>query len=247
VQGTPSPPDKAVAAEEVLRTLRALGSPRNVEGMARFGISVRGTLGVSMPVLRGLAKEHRHDHSLAQKLWDSGIHEARIMASLVDNPALVTSSQMDLWVRDVDSWDICDQCCANLFALTSFAWAKALRWSRYRRTYTKRAGFALMACLAQTKYKAADSAFAPFFACIEAEADDDRPMVKKAVNWALRQIGKRNTTLYKRALSLAVRLSKSSVPSSRWIGSDAVRELSGKTANAMVERHERILRRSARL
>ncbi len=206
--------------------------------MARFGINPENTLGIAIPFLRNLAREHSRDHALALRLWQSGIHEARILASMVDDPHGLTSGQMDRWAAQFDSWDVCDQCCANLFEDSPLAWPKALQWSRSPKEFVKRAGFTLMARLAVADKNAGDNAFSGFFERIEAEAGDDRPMVRKAVNWALRQIGKRNSNLHRSALQTGERLRRRSERSARWIGADAVRELRGQTAMRMVERHD---------
>lgn len=166
--------------------LKALASPRDVEGMARFGINARNTLGVSIPELRKIAKEGGTDHALALRLWDSGVHEARILAGMVADPASLTEDQMDRWVRDFDSWDVCDQCCSNLFVETRVAHAKAVEWSGRDEEFVKRAGFALMAALAVHDKQATDDAFVRFLPIIRREAGDERNFVKKAVSWALR-------------------------------------------------------------
>ena len=207
--------------------------------MARFGINPRNTLGVSIPLLRRIAREHGRDHAVAALLWQSGIHEARILASMIDEPARLTGPQMDRWARGFDSWDVCDQCCANLFEDSPLAWKKALAWSKSEREYVKRAGFTLMARLAVASQRAPDTAFGRFFPRIERESSDDRPMVRKAVNWALRQIGKRDMALHHAALALAERLRNRTDRAARWIGSEAVRELRGRTALGIIKRHER--------
>ena len=171
--------------------------------MARFGINPKNTYGVSIPVLRKMAKELGRDHSLALKLWESGIHEARILAALIDLPEKATGSQMDRWADDFDSWDVCDACCSNLFDKTKVAYQKASEWSSRREEFVKRAGFALMAALAVHDKKATDSKFLAFLPAIKREATDDRNFVRKAVNWALRQIGKRNLKLNRAAVRTA--------------------------------------------
>jgi 3-methyladenine DNA glycosylase AlkD len=195
--------------------------------MARFGINPHNTYGVSIPVLRRLAREIGKDHELAAGLWSSGIHEARILATLVDNPALVTSDQMDRWVNDFDSWDVCDQCCSNLFSRTTFAYRKAVEWSGSQKEFVKRAGFVLMAALAVKDKKAGDGQLEPFFDNIKIGATDSRNFVKKAVNWALRQIGKRNLNLNRKAIATAEQIRKMDSASARWIAADALRELTG--------------------
>ncbi|MHB8085313.1 MAG: DNA alkylation repair protein [Dehalococcoidia bacterium] len=210
---------------EALATLKSLANPENVKGMARYGINPHNAQGVSIPNLRKLAKQAGKDHTLARGLWDSGIHEARMLAGMVDDPGLVTSKQMNSWVEDFDSWDVCDQVCLNLFSKTSMAFDKALEWSGRREEFAKRAGFALMACLAVGDKKAPDSKFEQFLQAAERESGDDRNYVKKAVNWALRQVGKRNIHLNKLAIETTERIRKQDAKSARWIASDALREL----------------------
>ncbi|HEX7456396.1 MAG TPA: DNA alkylation repair protein [Candidatus Nanoarchaeia archaeon] len=211
--------------EETLKKLKSLGNPKNVEGMARFGINPENTYGVSIPNLRKLAKEIGKNHGLAQKLWDSGIHEAKILAGMVDDPKQVTKGQMDAWAADFDSWDVCDQGCMNLFDKTTVAYEKAIEWSKKDREFEKRAGFALMACLAWHDKESADSKFMKFSPLIKNGSTDERNFVKKAVNWALRQIGKRNKNLNKAAIEIAKEIQKLDSKPAKWIASDALREL----------------------
>src|SRR3990170_537997 len=188
---------------DVLAKLRAKANPKNVEGMAKFGISVEGRLGVSVPELRKLAKEVGRDHRLALSLWKTGIAEARIVAAFVDDPAAVTSAQMDRWVKDFDSWDVCDQACLSLFDKSSLAWQKIPGWAEREQEFVKRAAFALIAGLAWHDKQAADQRFTDLFPILMKGADDDRNYVKKAVSWAIRNIGKRNRTLNQAAHKLA--------------------------------------------
>jgi len=218
---------------EVLNALKNLGNPRNVEGMARFGIRPAVAYGVPKPDLRRLAKDLGKDHDLAQQLWAAGVHEAMVLASMVDDPAEVTGAQMDTWASDFDNWDICDQCCLNLFWKTAFAYEKAEEWSANGEEFVKRAGFVLMASLAVHDKKASDSKFKRFLSSIERGAADDRNYVRKAVNWALRQIGKRNADLRRKAMEVALELRQAESKSARWIGSDALREL---TSDAVRDR-----------
>jgi 3-methyladenine DNA glycosylase AlkD len=213
---------------DILTELKARANPHNVEGMARFGINPHNTLGVSIPALPKLAKRAGRDHTLAQRLWDTGIHEARILAALVDVPAAVTAQQMDCWAADFDSWDVCDQVCLNLFDKTPFAQAKAAEWSGRAEEFVKRAGFALMAALAWHDKKAGDDVFVAFLPLIEREATDERNFVKKAVNWALRHIGKRNRKLNRAAVKTAKAIQMIDSKTARWIASDALRELTGE-------------------
>jgi 3-methyladenine DNA glycosylase AlkD len=212
---------------EILRQLRDMSNPDAVAGMARFGIDPRNTYGVSMPNLRRMAKQIGENHALALRLWGSGIHEARILACLVDSPAAIGEEQMESWVTDFDSWDVCDQCCSNLFDKTGFAYRKATQWSRRKEEFVKRAGFVLMATLAVHDREAKDEAFDKFLPIIKRGSTDERNFVKKAVNWALRQIGKRNLYLNRRAMETARAIQVIDSRAARWIGADALRELSG--------------------
>jgi len=214
--------------QTIIATLRKRANPKNVAGMARFGINPQGTLGVSMPDLRKLGKEIGKNQTLARKLWSSGIHEARILAALIGVPAAVTERQMETWVKDFDSWDVCDQVCSNLFDKTRFAYRKALAWSKRREEFVKRAGFVLMATLAVHDKHAPDEKFYQFFPRIEREANDERNFVRKAVNWALRQIGKRNRNLNCRTIALAKKIQQQDSRSAKWIAADALRELEEK-------------------
>ena len=211
--------------KEILTHLKSLHNPRNVAGMTQFGINPRNTLGVSIPTLRKIARQAGKDHRLAQELWASGIHEARILAAMVDDPARVTEAQMERWVKDFDSWDVCDQVCSNLFDKTKFAHRKAVEWSRRDEEFVKRAGFVLMAALAVHDKSAPDAAFIKFLPLIQRGATDERNFVKKAVNWALRQIGKRNRALNRAASATAREIQRIDSKSARWIAADALREL----------------------
>lgn len=215
--------------QRIIKKLKAQANPGNVVGMARFGINPNNTLGVSIPVLRKMAKEIGKNHSLALELWDSGIHEARILAGFIEEPAMVTKKQMESWVKDFDSWDVCDQVCSNLFDKNPFAYVKAVEWSKEKREFVKRAGYVLMACLAGHDKKADDSKFMKFFPVIVEGAIDERNFVKKAVNWALRQLGKRSHRLNKEAVKTAKRIQLVSSKSAAWIASDALREFKLKS------------------
>jgi len=210
---------------EVLERLRSQANPANVAGMARYGINTKGTLGVPVKLLRGLAREIGKDHDLALELWASGVHEARILATLVDELERVTPGQMNRWARDFDSWDVCDQACQNLFRYSPKAFAKAAEWSQARGEFVRRAGFSLMAGLAVKAKTAPNGAFEAFLPLIVGAAGDSRNMVKKAANWALRGIGKRNPRLRKLAIATAEEIRAQGTPSARWIASDALREL----------------------
>jgi len=209
----------------VLDELRSLANPANVLGMARYGINATNTLGVSIPRLRSMAKKIGTDHRLALELWASGIHEARVLAGFIDDPARVTEAQLERWVKDFDSWDVCDGVCSNLFDRTPFAHAKAVQWSARKEEFVKRAGFVLMAALAVHDKKSPDSRFREYLPLIEREAADERNFVKKAANWALRQIGKRSLALNRAAIAAAKRIRRSDSRAARWIAADALREL----------------------
>ena len=215
-------------AQDVLKQLRAQGNPNAVAGMNRFGIQGKEIYGISMPALRKIAKEIGKDHQLAANLWASGVHEARILATLVDMPRSVTEAQMEQWVKDFDSWDVCDQCCMNLFRKTPFAQAKVAEWSGREEEFVKRAGFALIATLAVHDKKADDTQFEQWLPLIKRQATDERNFVKKAVNWALRQIGKRNLVLNAAAIQAATEIEAIDSKIARWIAKDALRELTGE-------------------
>ncbi len=214
-----------MTVQQVLAQLKKHANARNAAGMARFGIIPKNILGISMPVLRKMGKQIGKDHGLALGLWKSGIHEARILAALVDEPEKVTPKQMDIWVKDFDSWDVCDQVCMNLFDKTPFAFQKAKQWATRSREFEKRAGFALMAVLAWHDKEAKDSQFVSFFPLIKKVATDERNFVKKAVNWTIRQIGKRNPVLRKKSISLSEQLLKLNSKAAKWIAADALKEL----------------------
>jgi 3-methyladenine DNA glycosylase AlkD len=221
--------------DEILRELKAHANSANVAGMARFGINPHGTLGLSMPFLRQTAKRIGVDHDLAQRLWGSGIHEARILAALVDDPAQVTPAQMERWIKDFDSWDVCDQVCGNLFDRTRYARRKAAAWARKTPEFQRRAGFALMAALAWHDQTAKDELFLSYLPVIERYAFDDRNFVKKAVNWALRNIGKRSRGLNKAATACARRIARQDSRAARWIAADALRELTNPKVVARIK------------
>lgn len=222
----------------ILADMEALASAENRAGMARFGITVDRAFGISIPVLRGMARGHRGDHALALALWESGRHEARILAGYVDDPAAVTPQQIDAWAGDFDSWDLCDQIASNLFAETPHAIAAVTRLAADEREYVRRCAFAMAAALAVHGRDVPDSVFLTFLDLARHHAGDDRNYVKKAVNWAIRQIGKRNGALHTQALVLARQLASDRDPTARWIGSDAVRELSNEKTLARLARKD---------
>ncbi|OWK26941.1 MAG: DNA alkylation repair protein [Parcubacteria group bacterium GW2011_GWA2_38_13b] len=212
----------------ILNKLKSLANPENARGMARFGIKPKNAYGISIPNLRKIAKETGKNHELAGKLWTSGIHEAKILASMIDDPLLTTARQMDKWIRDFDSWDICDEVCLNLFVKIPCSYEKAMEWTAKKKEFEKRAGFALMATLAWRDKNAENKKFLSFLPLIEKMATDERNYVKKAVNWALRQIGKRNKILKKEAVKTAKKIQKINSKSAKWIAKNAIWELNNK-------------------
>ena len=215
-----------MTASELIARLRSLKNPANVAGQRRFGITPKTEhLGISMAVLRPLARPHRRNHALAVELWASGIHEARLLAALIEDPEKVNRTQANRWARDFDSWDICDQVCGEVLPYVPFAIEKALAWSRRENEFVKRAGFVLMARMAVRRKDLPDDEFKKFLPVIRREATDDRNFVRKAVNWALRQIGKRNPALRRAAISEARAITKIDSRAARWIAADALREL----------------------
>lgn len=213
------------SVEEVLKKLKVKARPDQLEGMARYGMVAERRLGVSVPDMRKIAKELGRDHKLALELWKKGIPEARILAAMIDEPENLTEKQMEDWVKDINSWDVCDQVCANLFEKTPLAWKKILDWSEREEEFVKRTAFALIACLAWHDKEAEDEKFINLFPVIRRGATDERNFVKKAVNWALRNIGKRNPNLNKAAIKAAKEIQRIDSKTSRWIASDAIREL----------------------
>lgn len=203
-----------------------MADPNQLKGMARFGIIAKQALGgISLPTLRAMAKRIGRSHELAAGLWASGIHEARILAAMVEDPSSVTEMQMEAWVVEFDSWDVVDGTVSTLFDKTPFAWSKAVQWSAREAEFVKRAGFAMMAALAVHDKNAPDQAFMGLLPIIEREAGDPRNFVRKAVNWALRQIGKRNAALNRQAIAAAERIHAAGPRPAKWVASDALREL----------------------
>lgn len=210
---------------DIIKELKKLANPKNVEGMARFGINPKDTLGIPMPDIRKLAKKIGKDHELALKLYASGIHEAKILAAMVAEPDKLTEKQMENWVLGIDSWDVCDQVCMNLFEKTPLAFKKIKDWSQRKEEFVKRTAFSLIACLAWHDKEMKDEEFIKFFPIIKKASIDNRNFVRKAVNWALRHIGKRNKNLNKEAIKLAREILKIDSKSAQWIAKDAIREL----------------------
>ena len=223
--------------DELLARLKTLSKPETAATAARFGIMPRvAVYGIAVPELRILAKQIGLDHRLANRLWSSGIHEGRILATMIEDVHLVSEEQLERWVRDFDSWDICDQCCGNLFDRTPWAYQKATAWSAHEEEFVKRAAFSLIAYLAVHDKKALDSQFSQFLPIIQREANDPRNFVKKAVNWALRQIGKRNMFLNQQAIDTALILQGAGSSTARWVANDALRELRSQAVQSRLIR-----------
>jgi 3-methyladenine DNA glycosylase AlkD len=213
------------SVEETLNKLKEKARPDQLEGMAKFGMVVEERLGVSVPEMRKIAKDVGKDHKLALDLWRTGIVEARIVAAMIDEHDKLTEEQMEDWVKDINSWDVCDQVCMNLFEKTPLAWKKILDWSKREEEFVKRTAFALIACLAWHDKEVGDEKFVKLLPVIKGGATDDRNFVKKAVNWALRNIGKRNPNLNKVAIKAAKEIQKIDSKTARWIASNAIKEL----------------------
>lgn len=218
--------------EKILKRLESISNPKTVEGMAKFGINPKKTLGISIPDLRKIARETGRDHQLAQELWESGIHKARILASYIDEPEKVGEEQLEKWVKDFDSWDVCDQVC-GFFEETPYAYQKAIEWANREEEFVKRAAFALMAGLSVHDKKTNNKEFEQFLPLVKQAASDERNFVKKAVSWTLRNIGKRNFNLNKKAIETAREIQKMESKSAKWIAQDAIKEL---TSNSIQER-----------
>jgi 3-methyladenine DNA glycosylase AlkD len=225
---------------EVLAQLQSHASPAHKAELARVGINTHDALGIDIYTLRKLAKPLRPDHNLALGLWESGIHEARLLASMVDDPAQATEAQLEAWTADFDSWDLCDQVCDNLFQHTAFAYPKAFEWSRQDEEFVKRAGFVLMACLAFYDRTTPDAKLAQFFPVIAQASDDERNYVKKAVNWALRNLGKRNEAMNAQAVAAAQEIQARGTRAARWIAADALRELTSEKVKQRLGKHDSI-------
>ncbi|MBS1530255.1 MAG: DNA alkylation repair protein [Bacteroidetes bacterium] len=213
-----------VTTSDIVYLLKEISKPERLRGMKRFGIDTSHALGVTIPELRKLAKEIKINQQLSLELWETGIHECRILASMIGDIKQVTAQQMDKWVADFDSWDVCDQVCGNLFVKAPFVIDKVLEYTASEHEFVKRAGFVLIAELQVHNKKISDDELIKFLPIIEREAWDERNFVKKAVNWALRQIGKRNRTLLQPAIATAERIRQQGTKSARWIASNALAE-----------------------
>ncbi|MFN0171646.1 MAG: DNA alkylation repair protein [Bryobacteraceae bacterium] len=214
-----------MTVEEILVELERLGSPANIAGMRRYKVCGDKAFGVAMPVLRAMARRVKRDQALAEALWNTGYHEARILASLVGDPAAITEQTMDRWAAEIDSWAVCDALCGNLFDRTPLAWRKAVEWSRRKEEFVRRAGYVLITQLAVHDKKASDDKLLKFLPHLKRGATDERNFVRKAVNWALRQIGKRSPALHEAAIRTAEEIRAMDSKAARWIAADALREL----------------------
>jgi len=221
---------------EVLKKLKAKARPGQLKGMARYRMTIDRRLGVSVPDMRKIAKESGRDHELAIELWKTGIPEAKIVAAMMDEPEKLSENQMEDWVKSIDSWDVCDQVCMNLFEKTPLAWKKIRDWSDRKEEFVKRTSFSLIACLAWHDEEADDARFVRLFPVIKRGATDERDLVKKAVNWALRNIGKRNQALNKAAIKAAKEILQIDSKAARWIASDTIRELESEAVQRRLKK-----------
>jgi 3-methyladenine DNA glycosylase AlkD len=222
--------------EQVLRELKEKAKPENLAGMSRYGMAVECRLGVSVAAMREIAKSLGKNHALALELWNTGLAEGKILASMVDEPEMLSEAQMNAWVLGFDSWDVCDQVCMNLFEKSPLAWKKISEWSKREEEFVKRAAFALIACLAWHSRTAKDEDFIKLFPILKRGAVDERNFVKKAVNWALRNVGKRNLNLNNAAIGLAKEIRQMDSKAAKWIGSDAVRELESEAVQKKLQK-----------
>jgi len=228
-------------SQSILTKLKKLSDPKVLECMSRYGINTSKALGVPIPKIRFLAKEIGKNHELALDLWDIDFHETKFLASMIDDPKMLTSQQMENWVRDFDSWDVCDQTCNNLFRKSPLAYNKSFDWCKRDEEFVKRAGYVLIAVLAVHDKTRNDEDFLNFMPVIYNGSRDERIYVKKAVNWALRQIGKRSLILNKKAIECAIDISKMDFKSSRWIATDALRELKNPKIIGRIKKSNPIL------
>jgi 3-methyladenine DNA glycosylase AlkD len=224
------------SVKDVLDRLQSKAQPEQLKGMAKYGMAVEQRLGVAVPDMRKLAKGIGKDHKLALDLWRTGIAEAKIVAGMVGDPAKLTEEQMEDWVKDIDSWDVCDQVCMNLFEKNRLAWKKIVDWSEREEEFVKRTAFSMIACLAWHDKKASDEKFIELLPVIIRGATDERNFVKKAVNWALRNIGKRNLNLNRAAINTAKEIQRLDSKAARWIAADALRELGGDAIQSRLRR-----------
>ncbi len=220
----------------VLRELKKLADPKVRAKLSYFGVNVPKAHGISAPVLHKLARHIGKNQALAEELWSTGIHEARILAALVGEPEKITAAQMERWVRDFDSWDVVDTACCYLYAAAKPAWSKIHEWSSRSAEFEKRAAFSLAAYLSYKDKTGEDARFERFLSVIERESHDERNFVRKAVNWALRNIGKRNLRLNEAAIRCAERIRQQDSRTARWIAADALRELKSEAVQARLRK-----------
>jgi len=227
------------SVEEVVGKLKSKANPDNVKGMARYGMTAEQRLGVSIPDIHEIAKEAGENHQLALELWETGIPEARIAAAMVGIPEKLTEEQMEKWVVGFNSWDVCDQVCMNLFEKSPFVWKKIIDWSERDEEYVKRTAYSLIACLAWHDKNEKDDRFIELFPVIKKGATDERNFVKKAVSWALRNIGKRNKSLNKEARKVAKEIKKMDSKAARWIASGVIKELESEAVQRRLLKREK--------
>jgi 3-methyladenine DNA glycosylase AlkD len=225
-----------LSEKQILSRLKKLGRPEGIAKMAHFGIDTENAFGVTVPEIRRLAKEIGRDHTLALTLWDTGVYEARMLASMIEVPALLERTQADAWAAEITSWSLCDQCCSDLFRKTDFARDLVMQWRHREEEFVKRAAFAMIAVLAVHDKKADDKIFLAWLPVIEEGATDPRNFVKKAVNWALRQIGKRNLALNIAAIECARRIGAQNSKPAHWIASNALKELTSESVQTRINR-----------
>jgi len=231
-------PQKEMNYQSVIETLRSLGNAKNVEGMKRYRIDAQQAFGVPAPAIRTLAKTIGTNHTLAMELWESGYHEARILAALIADPQKATLRLLDHWAGDLQNWAQCDACCAEFFEKTEFAYRLPFRWASVEKEFVRRAGIVMIAVMAVHHKKTDDDEFEKFFPLLRQYASDERNFVKKAVNWALRQVGKRNLRLNKKSIALAKEILNIPSPSARWIANDALIELRNPKTIALIQRRK---------
>ncbi len=227
-----------MTSKEIISILKSKTNHKNLEGMAHFGINTSNAFGISIPNLKELAKRIGKNHSLAIELWKTGFHESRILACLIDEAGKVSEKQMNEWVMEFDSWDLCDQCCMNLFDKTKLAYKKIRQWTKAKEEFVKRAGFAIIASLAVHDKVAKDEIFMKFLSLIKNGSVDERNYVKKAVNWALRQIGKRNQKLNRSAIVTSKEIINFNSKSAQWIAKDALRELTSDSVQRRTSKNQ---------
>ncbi len=234
-----SPSINTMNTNEILKLFHSNTNEKSKAGMKRFGINTDKAFGLSIPFLRNLGKQIGKDHELALELWESDYHEARILATMIDESSEVTEYQMDNWANDFNSWDLCDQACNNLFVFTDFADSKAIEWAHREEEFVRRAGFVLMAVSAVHRKEMKDEDFQTYFDLIKEFSLDERNFVKKGVNWALRQIGKRNTNLNNQAVKVCEELLSSESTTVKWIAKNAMKELRDPKHLSRIKKKER--------